>query len=163
MVADSFAVRACAPGSRRTTSVIIYLTRRATAQRGGAQFDSNEHRTAIFARPRRRTWAHSAIATRLFDVHLGFSRTSVAIDLTRKEGSARRRSSAQLDRHRGDLGTSASSHTSPLVVRAAMRLGHARSRRRHRSRCLLRAPGGFAPLAPFEPPGRAWTKPRNWN
>ena len=73
-----------------------------------------------------------------------------------EEGSARRRSSARLDRHRGDLGTSASSHTGPLTVRAAMRLGHTRSRRRHRPRCLLRAPGGFAPsglhqLAPFEP------------
>jgi len=80
VVADSFAVRACAPGSRRKTSVIIYLTRRATTQRDGAQFDSIEHRAAVFARPRRRTWAHSAIATRLFDVHLGFSRTSIAID-----------------------------------------------------------------------------------
>ena len=70
--------------------------------------------------------------------------------------SARRRSSARHDRYRGDLGTSASSHTGPLTVRAAMRLGHTRSRRRHRPRCLLRAPGGFAPaglhqLAPFEP------------
>ena len=48
---------------------------------------------------------------------------------------------------------------------AAMRLGRALlSRRRHRPRCLLRAPGGFAPaglhqLASFEPPGWAWTKP----
>ena len=77
----------------RTTSVIIDLTRRATTRRrGGAQFDSIGHRAAIFARPRRRTWACSPIATRLFDVHLGFRRTSVVIDLTRRATySARRR------------------------------------------------------------------------
>ena len=72
----------------RTTSVIVYLTRRATARRGGAQFGSIGHRAAmrlaIFARPRRRTWTRSPIATRLFDVHLSFSRTSVGIDLTRR-------------------------------------------------------------------------------
>ena len=68
----------------RTTSVIIHLTRRVTKRRCGAQFDSIGHRSAIFARPRRRTRARSPIATRLFDVHLGLRRTPVVIDLTRR-------------------------------------------------------------------------------
>ena len=37
-----------------------------------------------YALLRRCTRVRSSIATRLFDVHLGFSRTSVVIDLTRR-------------------------------------------------------------------------------
>ena len=59
-----------------------------------AQFNSIDHRAAIYARPRRCTLARSPIATRLFDVHLGFRRTSVVIDLTRK---AARGDAHQLD------------------------------------------------------------------
>lgn len=130
---------------RSRTSIIIYLTRTTTTRQGGAQFGSIGHRAAAnFARPRRHGPAH-----RSRRACLTCTSARLQQELRRhrpdEEGSVKRRSSARLDRHRGHLGTSASSHTSPLVVRAAMRLGHARSRRRHRSRCLLRAPGGFAP------------------
>ena len=99
------------------------------------------------------------------------SRTSITIYLTRRattrRGGAR---SVRLDRHRGDLGTSASSHTGPLTVRAAMRLGHTCSRRRHRPRgaCFVRqvasrrlAYTSWFPLS--QSPDWAWTKPLNSN
>ena len=80
---------------RSRTSIITYLTRRATTRRDGARsvrLDQTSRGDLRTTMPLHR--ARSPIATRFFDVHLGFSRTSVVIDLTRR---AARGGAHQLD------------------------------------------------------------------
>ena len=111
------------------------------------------------------TRARSPIATRLFDVHLGFRRTSVVIDLTRKaaRGDAHQLDSidiaAILARRRPRTRARWARSLCALLCASVIR---ALDDGTDRSACFARQVASRQ-LAPFEPPGRAWTKPRNWN